>query len=96
MKILDSYTNFADNADGLLIHRKQEVPQEFLDYLRKLKLNSTDQREGEFMLVASVPVIVHEEWLKQGFDMTREPFRETIKRLRNLHLDDFIVTNKLI
>lgn len=96
MKITDSFTSFSGFADNLVIKRQQEVPQWFLDDLRALKANSTAQREGEFMLVASVPVIVHEEWLKQGYDMTREPYRETLKRLRALHLDDFIATRKSI
>jgi hypothetical protein len=96
MKILDSSTQFDQFADNLVIKRQQEIPQWFIDQLREIKGESKSKREGNFMLVASVPTIIHEQWLKEGFDMTSEPYRETLKRLRALHLDDFIATNKSI
>lgn len=67
-----------------------------MDQLRSLKADSVSKREGNFMLVASVPVIIHHEWLKQGYDMTREPYKKTLARLRALSLDSFIVTNKSV
>lgn len=96
LKLLDSYTEFEDNADGLLIKRSQEIPEEFISDLKKQKIESTQQRERTFMHVASIPVIVHEKWLKEGYDCTREPYRETIKRLHREGLDAFIVTNKRV
>lgn len=96
MKILDVDARLTDSVGQLAIHRVQEVPQWFIDQLRDLKHRKHNEREGEFMLVASVPVIVHEEWLRDGFDMTREPYKATLKRLRSLSLDAFIATDKRI
>jgi hypothetical protein len=96
LKLLDSYTEFDDTADGLLIKRAQEIPDDFISNLKKQKVESANRREGNFMHVASIPVIIHEKWLKDGFDCTREPYKETLKRLRNEGLDAFIVTNKRV
>jgi hypothetical protein len=96
MKILDSTTEFHDNADGLLIKRQQEIPDEFISNLKKQKMESKSRREGNFMHVASIPVIIHEKWLKEGFDCTRAPYKETLKRLHAEGLDAFVVTNKRV
>lgn len=94
--VLDSYTEFDDNAEGLLIKRQQIIPDSFISDLKKQKINSEHVREGEFMLVASIPVIIHEKWLKEGYDCTRAPYKDTIKKLHREGLDAFHVTNKRI
>ena len=51
---------------------------------------------GTFTIACSVPTIIHEEWLREGYDMTREPAHKTIARLKARGLDAFIATNKRI
>lgn len=95
-KLIDPVTSFHDNADGLLIKQQQYIPDEFISQLKKQKIESTSRREGNFMHVASIPVIIHEKWLKEGFDCTRAPYKETLQRLHREGLDAFIVTNKRV
>jgi hypothetical protein len=95
-RVIDVGTNVIEQVGELAFTNRQEVPQWFLDDLRAIKDDSVSKREGNFMLVASVPVVVHEEWLKQGYDMTREPYKKTLSRLKALHLDAFIATNKQV
>jgi hypothetical protein len=90
----DSVTDFIENADGLVIKRQQEIPQSLIDDLKERRVNSDHKREGEFMLACSIPVIIHEKWLREGYDCTREPARKTIARLKTEGLDAFIATNK--
>ena len=52
--------------------------------------------EGEFMRAASIPVAVHEQWLREGFDLYQATGPEIIKRLRDQNLDYFIATEKRI
>lgn len=96
MKILDSHTSFHQDTAGVVIEKAQEIPAEFLSQLKGIKEDSGSVREREFMLAASIPVIVHEKWLREGYDCTREPVRETLKRLREQGLDAFITTNKRV
>jgi len=94
--ILDSFTEIHEQPSGLVLERKQEIPDEFLSDLRSNRIAQHNARAGEFMLAASIPVLVHEKWLREGYDCTREPIKETLKRLRNEHLDAFIATDKRI
>lgn len=86
-----------DPTDGLIIGTRQEVDDDFLSMLRGIRQDSTDQREGEFMLAASVPVFIHDLWMKRdNYDMTKEDIRTTLKKLRAENLDAFITTNKRV
>jgi hypothetical protein len=96
MKLFDSSTDFADNADGLLIKRQQEIPDHFLDQLKDMRHASHSVRENEFMLAASIPVLIHEKWLREGYDCTRAPIKETLARLRRENLEAFIATDKRV
>ncbi len=99
MKLIEATTAFHEDPAAprtLIIDQQQEIPDDFISELKRQKADSTSVREGEFMHVASIPVLVHEKWLREGYDCTKEPYRETLKKLRNEHLDAFIVTSKRI
>ena len=87
--------NFVDGVGQLAVRRQQEVPQWFIDQLREIKSNSASKRK-DWQLACSIPVVVHEEWLKEGYDCTQEPAAKTIARLKALHLDHFIATTKRV
>ena len=53
-------------------------------------------KEKDYMTVASVPVSVHEKWLREGFDMLKEPAFKILARLRQEDLDAFITTKKKV
>jgi hypothetical protein len=95
-KFLDQDVAFDENSEGLVIERYQEIPQSFIDGLKAEKANSKSVREGEYMRVASIPVVVVEKWTREGFDFWNAPAREIVAKLRTEHLDDFITTNKAI
>lgn len=99
MKLLDGQVLFHQDrvTNDLIIEKRQEIPEEFLSMLQGVKDDSTDQREGEFMLCASVPTDVHELWLaRDNYDMLKEDIRTTLKKLRAEGLDKFITTNKRV
>ena len=86
-----------DNDDkNFTIEQTQHIPQSFLDSLRQQKANSMGLKEGEYMNVASVPVAVHTKWLREGFDMMKEPAHAIVARLKQENLDDFITTKKRV
>lgn len=95
-KISDIGHKFHSDTSGLLIESVQDIPESFVSQLRGMKADSGSVREKEFMHVASIPVVVHHKWLKEGYDCTKEPIKETVRRLKAEQLDAFIVTNKSI
>lgn len=99
MRIIEGTTDFHEDRalpGKLILDHRQEIPDDFVSLLKQTKIDADHQRMGEFLHAASVPSDVHELWLREGYDCTQEPIRETIKRLRAAHLDAFIVTNKRI
>lgn len=97
--LLDTLVSFDNDAstDDLIIKREQHLPDEWLSDLRKMKVDSVNQRSGEMLHVCSIPVEVCDELLrKYGFDVMSAPVAETLKMLKRHHLDVFILTNKSI
>jgi len=85
---------FGENVDGLFVHKKQHIPDEFIRKCKFERMNSLSVKEGENMKIASIPVAIVEEWLTQGFDIYKENAKSIMKRLKAQDLDAFVTTNK--
>jgi hypothetical protein len=98
-QVLDTLVAFDEDrsTNELIIKRTQHIPDDFISDLRKEKVDSVNQKAGEFYKVASIPVEVCDELLRRyGFDVFTAPVRETLKMLQRYELDVFITTNKRI
>jgi hypothetical protein len=98
-KVLDTLVSFDEDrsTNELIIKREQHLPDEWMSDLRKAKVDSVNQRSGEMLHVASIPVEVCDELNRlYGFDVMTAPIRETLKMLNRYALDSFILTNKRI
>jgi hypothetical protein len=51
---------------------------------------------GEFHRVASIPTVVVEKWLREGFNIWEASGPEIVKRLKAENLDAFMATEKRI
>ena len=94
--LLGINTEYRQEGDDVVRKHTQEISQAFLDDLKDSRNASKVQREGEYMRAASIPVAVHEQWLREGFDLYQATGPEIIKRLRDQNLDYFIATEKRI
>lgn len=95
-QFIDSGVDFHENSEGLVIEKFQEIPQSFIDGLRAEKANSKSVREGEMMRVASIPVVVVDKWLAEGFDFQNATAKQILAKLRLENLDYFITTEKQV
>ena len=95
-KLIQSDFELLDEVGELTQKHTQHISQEFLDDLRDSRNASTSQREGEFMRVASIPTVVVEKWLREGFDIWQADGREIVKRLQKEDLQMFMATDKRI
>jgi len=96
---LDSVINeFEYNADGLVLKKSQDIPQTLLDSIKEQRNSSKDHKECEFMKVASIPAVIAEKWMREGFNILDPNVngKEILKRLRAENLDAFIATEKSI
>lgn len=84
---IDAVENGASLYAGITTH--QEIPDSFLQRLRDTEDN---RRPGaEYSLAASIPVIFVEKWLREGFDIYREPLKAIEARCRREGLEKFLV-----
>lgn len=95
-KIHDIKVDFDENTDGLVIQKSQNITQEYLDSLKEARFESKNRPTGEYMRVASIPVVVIEKWMREGFDFYNEPASKIVAKLKAEHLDAFLTTDKAI
>ena len=96
--IHDVQNNLLDDQDDKnfnIIHH-QNISKAFLDSTKIAREDSLNHKEGDYMRVASVPVVVHEQWLREGFDMMKEPAKAILMRLKTQDLHAFITTKKQV
>lgn len=94
---LDDFNwDIGEHVDGLFIKKDQYISDDFLTRNRDARFESSHNRAGEYHHMASIPVVVVEKWLKEGFDIYKESAKAIIKRLKQENLDAFLTSNKSI
>ncbi len=91
-------TDFGENADGLFIQRSQNIPQQLIDDIADHRKESSGKREGNYMKVASIPTVIVEKWMSEGFNIFDQnvDIKDIVKRLKAENLDAFLTTDKSI
>lgn len=89
----DAAWDIGENTDGLFVKKQQHISDDFLTANRDARFDSKE-RAGEYHRFASIPVVVVEQWLKQGFDVYKESPKAILKRLRQENLEAFLTSNK--
>jgi hypothetical protein len=92
--LLGVETEYLQEGDRVTFKNTQNITPAFMDDLRDSRNASTETREKDFQRVASIPVVVHEQWLREGFDLYKASVKEITKRLRDQSLDYFMATDK--
>ena len=89
----------AEDDDNITRKHSQHIPQWHLDDLAEQRKASTGKREGEFMRVASIPTVIVEKWMREGFNIMTDrniTGADIVKRLKAENLDAFLTTEKSI
>lgn len=97
INLLDPDFAFEDSADGVIRKHTQHIDDRWLADIKAQRNASTEQREGEFMRVASIPTVVIEKWMREGFDVISDrniTGKDIVKRLKAEGLDAFLTTEK--
>jgi hypothetical protein len=87
--------SIGEHVDGLFMKKDQYISDDFITRNADARFESK-ARAGEFHHVASIPVVVVEKWLKEGFDIYKEPLKAIIKRLKQENLEAFLTSNQSI
>lgn len=94
--LLGVETDYIQDGDRVTFKNTQEITPAFMDDLQDSRNKSSSTREGDYQRLASIPVAVHEQWLREGFDLYKHTAKEIVKRLRKQDLDGFMATSKRI
>ena len=91
-------TLYDEDADGVFRKHTQNISQSFLDNLAEQRKASAGRKEGEFMRVASIPTVVVEKWMREGFNIMsgEHSAAEIVKRLKQENLEAFLTTEKSV
>lgn len=93
--IHDSGVSFDENTDGLVVQTFQSIPTEFTDALKAERFANKQSRvSNEYHRVASIPVVVVDKWMREGFDFHKATAKEIIAKLKAENLDAFITSDK--
>ena len=91
-------TEYDEDIDGVFRKHTQQISQSFLDSVKEQRDRSKSQREGDFMRVASIPTIIVEKWMREGFNIMNgeHSAAEIVKKLKAENLDAFLTTEKSV
>ena len=89
---------FDMDSSGLFLENTQHISDDFLRNIQEQRNASTGRREGDYMRVASIPVVIVEKWMKEGFDIMsgEHSAAEIVKRLKAENLEAFLTTEKSV
>ena len=91
-------TQYDCDVGGVFRKHTQAIRDDFLTSVKEQRNASKDQREGDFMRVASIPTIVVEKWMREGFNIMsgEHSAAEIVKRLKQENLHAFLTTEKSV
>lgn len=82
--------------DLSVITRTQEITDEFLTECSDNRIASMNGSMGDWHQVASIPVVVVEKWLREGFDIYHAPLKDIMKKLHAEDLQAFLTTERRV
>ena len=91
-------TQYDCDVGGVFRKHTQAISDDFLTSVKEQRNASKDHREGDFMRVASIPTIVVEKWMREGFNIMsgEHSAAEIVKRLKQENLHAFLTTEKSV
>lgn len=95
-KLIDNVTTVGQHTDGLFRATRQDIPDSFLSELADQRTAGGYSDSGEMLKMASIPVVVCEQMLKEGIDVYKAPIKDIIKWLKNNDMGHFLTTDKRI
>ena len=94
--LIQSSTDFIMDAGDLVRKHTQTISQAFLDDLKDARNDSNSKPAGEFHRIASIPTVIAEKWLREGFDLWEATGEQIVRKLKTEDMGAFMATEKRI
>ena len=95
-KLIDGKMGIVQDSSGLYRTNSQHIPDSFLQDLKDQRTAGGYSQSGEMLKMASIPVVVAEQMMKEGIDVYKAPIKDIIKWLKLNDMDHFLTTDKRI
>lgn len=95
-ELQQSETGFIMDAGSMVRKHTQNITQAFLDDLKDARNESTSKPTGEFHRIASIPTVIAERWLREGFDLWEATGEQIVRKLKSEDMAAFMATEKRI
>jgi len=94
--LTQSNTDFIFEVGDITRKHTQNISQTFLDDLKDARNESSSKPMGDFHRVASIPTVVVEKWMREGFDLWQATGKDIVARLKRENLDAFMATDRKV
>lgn len=95
-KLIDTRMNVRQDAGELYQTQTQEIPDSFIKELQEQKSAGGYTQSGEMLKMASIPVVIAEQMMREGIDVYKAPIKDIIKWLKLNDMEHFLTTSKRI
>lgn len=98
VEMIDTRNRMIVEDDRIVFKRTQDLGNHFLSNLASKRIESSNERMGDFHHVASIPTVVVEQWMAEGFNIFDKNVtaKDIVKRLQSLDMDGLMATNKRV
>lgn len=96
--LLDTENEVSFDDDKAVFKRTQNVDDSLLDRIADKRLSTQHSRMGDMHHVASVPTVIVEKWMAEGFNIFDKnvTIPEILRRLQSEDMQRLIATSKNI
>lgn len=98
INLVDTENAVRFDGDNAVFKRTQYIDPNFLANLADLRAETSSEysKMGDMHLAASIPTVVVEQWMAEGFNIfdPNNKLEDIMKRLRQYDMENLIATNK--
>lgn len=94
----DAETDLKIDGDRAVFRRTQDLGNHFLSDLASRRIETSNSRMGDLHHVASIPTVVVEKWMAEGFNIFDKNItaKDIIKRLQSEDMTGLMATSKRV
>lgn len=98
VELIDTRNRLLIEDDKAIFRRTQDIDDNFLSNLADSRFESAHAPMGEMHHVASIPTVIVEQWMAEGFNIFDKNISvgDIIKRLQSLDMNGLMATSKSI
>jgi hypothetical protein len=96
IELIDARNRLVIEDDRAVIQRTQDIDDRFLSNLASERVESSNAPMGDFHHVCSIPTVVIEKWMAEGFNIFDQNVtaQDIIKRLQSQDMTGLMATTK--